>query len=175
MTRSSILIVILALYFFPVSAQLTIRYPGGNEPLYFVDSVNVHAAEFKLISPSAISMMTIYKGAQAAKLAGPAYSEQGLIFIETRDFARRRFEKFFASRSKKYKTLLSKTKAPDSIVYILNNRVQRGRYESNLTAVDEVVFKELEIIKPYELKSKYQVESKVPGVHIHSDIPVKEL
>jgi hypothetical protein len=154
--------------------HLKIDHKVAGEPAYFLDSVNVASVTGK-IDTAGITSVTVYKGQKAIDLAGPEFGRDGLVFVESKDFSRKRFEKYLSGKSKKYAKLLNKTKDRSAIVYILNDKVQTGRYEGNLAAIDNNVFKSLEIIKPSKLRQKFGVESNIPGVLIRSDTPVKEL
>jgi len=55
--------------------------------------------------------------------------------------------------------------------YIINNKIQEGNYEGNLSAITNELFDSLEILTKEELSSKYNITDKQFGILIHSKKP----
>lgn len=80
----------------------------GPNPVFFIDSVKVTQADLQKYDPQSIASVTILKDSAMIKSCGGEVN-QGVVLIETRNFARRRFVKFLKSVSAKYDSLIQLT------------------------------------------------------------------
>lgn len=159
------------------SAQLLpVTHKQLLTPVYFLDSVNVREEVITRTDSSRISSIAVYKGLQARRLVGEEKAADGVVFVETREFARRRFERLFSLLSRQYRKTLEKcSEQRDSIVYVLNGKVLNGNYETDLASLTREVIESVTVLKPSKALKKYALPAPAPAVEIVSGIPVKEL
>ncbi|WP_374165347.1 hypothetical protein [Arcticibacter sp. MXS-1] len=142
----------------------------GPNPVFFIDSVKVTQADLQKYDPQSIASVTILKDSAMIKSYGGEVN-QGVVLIETRNFARRRFVKFLKSVSAKYDSLYTTNGDDNSFCYILNDKVQKGSYEGNLSGLDEKLFISLEVLSADELKNRFEVADKKYGIWIRANKP----
>lgn len=142
----------------------------GNDPVYFIDSVNVEQSEMMKYEPSQIAIVNVYKDKDALELMGED-GKDGVIYIETKDFAKNRYWKYFCSKSKEYAQAVPSSTQDDGIQYILNDRVLQKDFEGDLALIDDSIFKGILVIGERDLKKKYKIDNKSIGVVIESDKP----
>ena len=73
----------------------------GNDPVYFIDSVNVEQSEMMNYDPSEISIVNVYKDKDALELMGDE-GKDGVIYIETKNFVKKRYWRYFCTKSNEY-------------------------------------------------------------------------
>jgi len=61
-----------------------------NDPVFFIDSVNVTRIEMQEYQPTDIAVVTVYKDANAIKLVGEQ-GKFGAVYVETKKFARNKY------------------------------------------------------------------------------------
>lgn len=142
----------------------------GESPIYFIDSIKVDVNIMLSYSPDQIASISIFRGKSAIDLAGEE-AKDGIIYIETKDFARLRFWKYFRSKSKEYFNLVTSHKPNDSIQYILNEKILVTDFEGDLSMINDKIFKGLQIIDKSTLVEKYNINDKAYGVLIFSSVP----
>lgn len=142
----------------------------GDKPIFFIDSVNVDQTEMMKYLPEQIASITVYKDNDAIELMGED-GKDGVIYIETKDFARGRYWKYFTRKSNEYSELVKTSQPNDRIQYILNDRILTDNFEGNLSMIDDSIFKEIKIIDAATLEKDYKIENKDFGVIIFSDKP----
>lgn len=136
-----------------------------NYPICFVDSVRIDYSELTKYKPEQIASISVVKGEEATKVLSEV-GEYGIIYIETKTFARTRYSRYLRSKSSLYSGLIE---AETQIVYILNEKVLVDNYEGDLALINDSNFKSLEIINPTELSERYHITSKCVGVRIVID------
>lgn len=136
-----------------------------HQPLYFVDSTLVTAAELNVINPNDIAAIDVYKDSSAFKLAGDR-GKFGIIYIETKKFARRKYWSFFVSRSDAYSRLVPTSDGDSTVIYILNNNVLKKGFEYDLSKINDQTFVSLNIIDAGMLQKDYNVSDRPIGVVI---------
>ena len=95
----------------------------------------------------------------------------GLIYIETKKFDKERYQKYFKSKSAKYAEIVSASESDTNVQYILNKKVLTDNFEGDLAAIDNKIFKGIQIINKQQLINEYQITNKEYGVLISSDAP----
>ncbi len=136
-----------------------------EDPVFFVDSVNVTRIELQKYKPADIASVTVYKDTNAIKLVGPQ-GKYGAVYIETKRYARNKYWSFFKNRSGQYLELAPTPEADTSISYILNGKVLTTNFESNLSAINDTDFIELIIISKEQLIKDFGITDKKYGVLI---------
>jgi hypothetical protein len=138
-----------------------------NDPVFFIDSVNVTRIELQNYKPDEIAVVSVYKDTSALKLVGEQ-GKYGAIYIETKKFARNKYWTFFKSRSAEYLQFIP-TPGHDSLAaYILNGKVLKANYEGDLSGIDDNTFIDLVIIDKQKLKKDYNISGKAFGVVIRT-------
>lgn len=141
-----------------------------NEPVYFVDSVSVDKSELQKYDPKKISSVTVFKGDKAKELLGEE-GKDGIIYVETISFCKKRYWSYFASKSSEYKKEVSAPENDDKVQYILNNKVLTTSFEGDLAAINNTSFKSIKFISKKELIKKYKIDDKDFGFEIVSEQP----
>lgn len=136
-----------------------------DEPMYFLDSIRVNQGVLKNYQPSEIAMVTVYKDSNAIKLGGNE-AKNGLIYIITKEFARKHYYSYFKSKSNEYASTFSDEKKEEKAIYILNGKVLSSNFESDLFTIDDKNFVSLKVIDKDSLKKDYHVSGKSFGVVI---------
>ncbi|MBB4803065.1 hypothetical protein HNP37_003140 [Flavobacterium nitrogenifigens] len=140
----------------------------GDNPVFFIDSVNVDKDDLMKYSAEEISAVTVFKGKEAIELLGED-GKDGAVYVETIAFCKKRYWKYFASKSAEYKKMVN----PDddkNVQYIINDRVLKDQ-PGNLSMIDDKIFKSIKLISKEELSKKYKIENKDFGFLIVSDVP----
>lgn len=142
----------------------------GSEPMFFLDSVNVDKSELQQINPDNVAKVSVYKDSNAIRLVGPD-GKDGVVYIETKGFDRKRYWTFFSSKSGEYLKIVPAPGSDTAIQYILNNRILTKNFEGDLALIDDSTFKNIKILDRPALESQYQISDKKYGVVIESDKP----
>lgn len=142
----------------------------GDNPLFFIDSVSIAKEDFLQFNPKLIASLTILNGKDATDVLG-GRAKDGLVYLESMAFAKKRFERYFKSKSEAYQQLLLTNPADSSIQYILNGKLLLKDYEGNLSAVDDKVFESIKVLSKEELIAAYGQTDKIIGVEIRSKAP----
>jgi hypothetical protein len=143
-----------------------------DDPVVFLDSIRVNGGVLANYLASGIASITVYKGVDAIKRVGPA-GKNGLMYIQTKKFARRRYWEYFKSKSTEYAKLVPRPENDPAIQYILNKRLLKDNYEADLAAINDKTFKTLTIINKDQLIKDYGVKDKERGVIIVTDVAEK--
>lgn len=142
----------------------------GNNPLIFIDSVNVTNDEMQKYDPNNISSVTILKDKAAFDQFGDD-GKDGVIFIESKVFSKKRYWTYFSSKSEEYKQQVPTPLNDFMVQYILNDRILDGNSEGDLASIDDTVFKSIQFLTKQELIDNYKVTDKDFGFRIISNIP----
>jgi hypothetical protein len=142
----------------------------GPNPVFILDSTQVEQAALDQVDANTIAMVNMFYDQEAIDLLGEK-AKDGAAYIETKDFARRRFVRFFRSYSLAYDSLITQAGSDKDFQYILNDKLQEGNYEGNLVLVDKVHIVSLEILDATQLKHQYNITGKSVGIKIKSKRP----
>ena len=142
----------------------------GPNPIFFIDSQKVNRSDLSKYSPDSIATVVILNDTSATKLYGDE-AKDGAIIIETRSFARNMFISFFRKSSQSYDSLYKLVGNDTSFAYIINDKVQQGNYEGNLSAITDGLFGSIEILSKEQLYSKYSIIDKKYGILVHAKRP----
>ena len=138
-----------------------------DDPVYVLDSVRVTPGVMTGLTPDNIGLMTIAKGRKAVLLYG-SQAENGVVYIETKPFARKRVNNFLKSVSPAYDSLRKQYPSDSAICFIVNDKIIQGADEARLFVVDKKNFIDLKLLSAKELEDKYHVTDRKVGVAITS-------
>jgi len=138
-----------------------------NDPVFFIDSVNVTRMEMQEYQPTDIAAVTVYKDLNAIKLIGEQ-GKFGAVYMETKNFAKNKYWNYFKSKSAEYLKIVPTTQNDISVVYILNDKVLKTNFESDLSKIDDKDFIELNIIDNKKLNVDYNISDKRFGVLVRT-------
>lgn len=136
-----------------------------DEPIYFLDSIRVNKGILDTYEPTEIASVTVYKGTNAINIAGKE-AKNGAIYIMTKTFARDSYWNYFKSKSTEYKKTVSDINIEAKVVYILNGKILKTDFESDLYNINDSNFVELTVITKDKLKEDYKISDKFLGVVI---------
>ncbi|RYE36220.1 MAG: hypothetical protein EOP48_29780 [Sphingobacteriales bacterium] len=142
----------------------------GDDPVYFIDSIRVGTDELMKHLPEDIAQVSVYKDSTAIKLVGPE-GKDGVVYIQTKVFARSIYWAYFRSKSIEYAKIALTPQDDSTVQYILNGRVLTTNYEGNLSLIDDSIFRGIQVIDKKTLQEKYHVQDKSFGVLIESEKP----
>jgi len=138
-----------------------------NDPVFFIDSINVTRLELSQYQPTDIAVVTVYKDTNAIKLVGEQ-GKFGAVYIETKKFARNKYWNYFKSKSVDYFRIVPTAESDSYVIYILNDKLLKANFEGDLSVIDDKSFIELNIIDKQKLKKDYNISDKSFGVIIRT-------
>ncbi len=141
----------------------------GPNPYIEIDEEKVSQDEIQKYNADEISSITMLFNNDAIKLYGNE-AKDGAVIIETKEFARNKYETFLKKNSNKYEELLNSINTED-IQYILNGRILKKDFEGNLAIINKKLLKKIKIIDQETLVKKYHIENKKAGVVIKAKRP----
>ena len=133
-----------------------------NDPVFFIDSINITRLEMQAVLPADIATVTIYKDTNAIKLVGEQ-GKYGVVYIETKKFAT---NNYFKSKSAEYLKIVQTPGSDSAIVYIVNGKVLKTNFEGDLSVIDDHNFVSLLIVNKQHLVDNYKILNKTYGVII---------
>ncbi len=138
-----------------------------NDPVFFIDSVNVTRIEIQEYQPTDIAVMTVYKDTNAIKLVGEQ-GKFGAVYVETKKFARNKYWNYFKTKSADYLKIVPTPQSDSSVIYILNDKVLTTNFEGDLSGIDDKNFIELIVIDQQKLNKDYNILDKSFGVIVRT-------
>ena len=138
-----------------------------NDPVFFIDSVNVTRIEMQEYQPTDIAFVTVYKDTNAIKLVGEQ-GKFGAVYVETKKFARNKYWNYFKSKSADYLKFVPTPQSDSSVIYILNDKVLKTNFEGDLSGIDDKNFIELNMIDKQKLNKDYNISDKSFGVIVRT-------
>lgn len=142
----------------------------GNDPLFYIDNVNVSKEDIQKYDPKDISSITVIKEKNVIEKFGKD-GKDGVIFIETKAFFKKRYWTYFSSKSEEYKQKVPSPQSDENVQYILNDKILDRKSEGYLGLINDTVFKSIQFLTKQELIDTYNVNDKDFGFRIISDIP----
>jgi len=127
-----------------------------NDPVFLLDSVQVFRSDMNNVDPNTIALVTVYKGKKAIDRFGPD-AENGLVYIETSSFVRKRYWAVLKSKSDDY---LKHVPSPDEetgVFYILNGKPLRENHEAELSGLTNENLQTVRVIDNDTLKKDYLI------------------
>jgi hypothetical protein len=139
----------------------------SDSTLFYIDSVETTNNAMGGLSPDKIAMINVVKFKNVPeKYASRGIS--GVVYIETKPFARIRYTKMFSELSPAYAAALKKYGTDTSFQYILDGSVLTNSVEPLLAALERKGIADIAIIDPKQLKQQYKVSDMKVGVVIRS-------
>ena len=138
-----------------------------NDPVFFIDSVNVTRIEVQEYQPNDIAVVTVYKDTNAIKLVGQE-GKFGVVYFMTKKFAKNIYWNYFKSKSAGYLKIVPTPQSDSSVIYILNDKVLKTNFEGDLSGVDDNNFIEIIIIDKQKLNKDYNISDKSFGVIVRT-------
>ena len=140
---------------------------ADDDPVYVLDSVVVTQTAISQVSPDRIGVITIAKGSKAILRYG-SQAANGVVYIETKPFARQRVNVLLSSQSPPYDSLLHKYGNDSSFYFIVNGTPVTPVNETGFMTLDRKTFRTLQVISEAVLQDKYHIMDKKAGVIITS-------
>lgn len=126
--------------------------------LFIVDSVEMDGG-LNNLSPDKIAFMNVVKSPTLQAKYG-AKAENGIIFIETKPFARKRYNRLFSELSPAFEAALKKYGSDSLFQYILDGVKIDESSMNMLAALEKKGIGSLVLVNAATLKSKYEVKEK---------------
>ncbi|RBL91551.1 hypothetical protein [Chitinophaga flava] len=139
----------------------------NDVPVYVVDSVLTTQAAMESISPDQIGLITIARGKKAILKYG-SQAANGVVYVETKPFARKRVRHLLSMASPAYDSLLRRYGSDSSFLYIVNDKPVTPTDETRLMTVDNKTFVSVEILSPKKVEELYHIKNRQAGVRIIS-------
>jgi hypothetical protein len=144
--------------------------PGvPQNALIFVDSVESKKG-MEGLDPGKIALIDIVKGSKLKEKYGPR-GEDGVIFIETVDFARKRYTRMFSEMTPAYAKSLQQYGSDSSFQYVLDGSPVNTSIPQMLAALERKTIDSISVLSPEklkELKEGYEPNDKLLWVLIRS-------
>lgn len=172
-SRYSIIYQIALIIFFSISQnifsqqELNERIPKNTKLIYILDSVQIANDQISKIIPADIANVFVVKGKKAIDLLGNK-AKDGIVYIETKKFARNRYWRYFKSKSENYAKVVPNPEKDNLIQYVINDRILKKDYEGELSTINDSNFQNIEIIPKDSLLKRYGIYRKQFGVVIHT-------
>lgn len=142
----------------------------GDNPIFFIDSVNVDNSALQKYDPTEIAQVSVYKDQEAKDLFGED-GKDGVVYIFTKKYVKTKYWLYFQSKSDDYKRLVPSPESDTAVQYVLNDRVLKENYQGDLFLVDDTIFKSIRLLTKQMLEKEFKVFDKEVGFQIKSDIP----
>lgn len=140
----------------------------GDNPIFLIDSVKVNNSAIQNYDPKEIASLSIYRDGEAISLR-PEDGKDGVVYIETKKFSKKRFQNYFKTKSSEYKKIITQESDDNELQYILNGKILIENFEGDLASINDKVFKSLKVIHKNELQKKFKIEDKEYGIVIVAD------
>ncbi len=147
--------------------DLNERIPKNTKLIYVVDSVQVPNDQIAKLIPTDIATVIMVKGKTATDRFG-FKAKDGIAYIETKKFARKRYWNYFKTKDAEFAKVLPDAEKDNLIQYILNGRILNKDYEGELSQINDSNFQKIEIIPKDTLLKRYGIYRKKVGVVIHT-------
>ncbi|MBC9913276.1 hypothetical protein [Chitinophaga varians] len=139
----------------------------NDAPVYVIDSVLATPALMENLPPDQIGLITIAHG-QKAILKYGSQAANGVVYVETKPFARSRVRRLLSTKAPAYDSLLRRYGNDSSFQYIVNDHIITPTDETRLMTVDQKTYVSLEILSPKVLEEIYHIRGRQAGVRIVS-------
>jgi hypothetical protein len=135
--------------------------------VYVVDSVEVESSAVNNIGPDQIAMITIARGRKTVEKFGER-ATNGVFYLETKPFARKRYNRLFSNLSPAYAAALQKLGSDSSFRYIIGDSVLTTNPESQLAALEAKDITAVQVLTaPAQIK-QYGIKEGEVGVIVET-------
>lgn len=138
-----------------------------SEHVYFVDSIRITKADLMKYEPSQIATLTVYKNKSSTDILG-SEGVDGVIYIETKNLAKKRYWRYFKSKSKEYSKLVLQPGMEKDIAYILNGKVLQDNFEGDLSEINNTNLISIQVLDKRKLMNDFRIFDKEWGILIKS-------
>jgi len=142
----------------------------GQNPLFFLDSISITREEMSKFNPNNLASLTLFEGKEAVLTLGDK-AKDGAVYLESIPFAKKRFHRYFKTKSREFENLVPNLESDTSVQYILNGKVLKQNQVGDLSSIDDKIFQEIKIISKDGLIKNYGITDKLIGVFIRSKVP----
>lgn len=127
---------LIAICFLLLPGMAALAQEETDEPIqvYVIDSVEVGSEAMNGLGPDQIAMITIARGKKNIEKYGER-AASGVFYIETKPFARRRYNRMFSSLSPAYAAALQRYGSDSSFQYIMGDSLLTTNRESQLATL----------------------------------------
>jgi hypothetical protein len=140
------------------TAQSYFPFDTSDSTVFIVDSVETSTG-MNGLSPDKIAMINVVKGKKLQAKYGDR-AANGVIYIETKPFARQRYMKMFAEVSPDYAAALKQYGSDSSFVYVLDGSPLTNSVEPLLAAVERKNIDNIKVKKTADKKVEILIQSK---------------
>ncbi|KAA2243061.1 hypothetical protein F0L74_11115 [Chitinophaga agrisoli] len=133
--------------------------------VYIIDSVEVDPVAVNELGPDQIAMITIARGRKTVEKYGDR-ATNGVFYIETKPFARKRYNRMFSSLSPAYAAALQKYGNDSSFRYIMSDSVITTNPVSQLAALEKKEIADVQLLSAADGKKRYGLKEEEIGVVI---------
>ncbi len=172
-SRFSIIYQLLLVAFFSINQkgfsqqELNEKIPKNTKLVYVLDSLQISNDLISKIVPAEIATVIVVKGKTATDILG-SKAKDGIVYIETKKFARKRYWSYLKTKSENYAIVIPNPEKDNLIQYILNGRILNKDFEGELSRINDSNFQKIEIIPKDTLLKRYGIYRKQFGVVIHT-------
>lgn len=135
--------------------------------VYVVDSVEVESSAVNNIGPDQIAMITIARGRKTVEKFGER-ATNGVFYLETKPFARKRYNRLFSSLSPAYAAALQKLGSDSSFRYIMGDSVITTNPESQLAALEPKDIATVQVLTDPAQVKRYGLKEREVGVIVET-------
>jgi hypothetical protein len=155
------------LFFLLLPGMAALAQDSTDDPIqvYVVDSVEVPSKAVNGLGPDQIAMITIARGKKTVEKYGER-ATNGVFYIETKAFARKRYSRLFSSISPAYEAAFQRYGGDSSFQYIMGDSLITSNQESQLATLERKDITDIRILGGDALKKEYGVKEKEVGVVI---------
>lgn len=136
-----------------------------EDPLMFVDSVQIYRPAMESIKPDDVASINVYKDSTALAMYGDK-GKNGVIYIETKAFSKQRVWNVLSAKSADYKRVFPTAEIDGEAVYIYNGSVLSDDDKGKLSTLTAGNLKSVTVINRKKLKKEYKISDKEYGVVI---------
>ncbi len=171
MRKTLILIFIIAISCKPAQvAPSDAANKLGQNPYFEIDGETVNGSDLNKYNANKMALVTTYYGKDATDQYG-SKAKDGAVIIETKDYARMKYQSFFSKVSSEYEEIVNEYDEKNEIQYILNGKILTDNYEGDLSTITKKRLKSIDIISKEYLIQKFSITNKQVGVIIKAKPP----
>jgi hypothetical protein len=173
--KKYILVVALAITFLGCkSAQRMTPVEAANKlgpnPHFIIDGQASDKSAMQTMEAEDVASLTAYYGKDAKSRYGDK-AKDGAVEIETKAYAKEKYQKVLKEASSEYKSRLEAEGGDNNFQYILNGKALTGNYIGDLACLTPDLLKEIRIVGSEELINSYNIDGKAAGVVITANPP----
>ncbi|WP_192820958.1 hypothetical protein [Rufibacter sp. LB8] len=142
----------------------------GPNPHFIIDGQASDKSAMQTMEAEDVASLTTYFGKDATTRYGDK-AKDGAVEIETKAFAKVKYQKVLKEASSDYNKRLEVEGSDDSFQYILNGKVLTDNYAGDLASITPDLLKEVKVVWGDELNSNFNANGKKAVVIIVASPP----